>query len=171
MSTREGRQVRGIFRRRWTQVCGAIEKTAAELGLNPSDEEDVANALSMSPPKSAGRRGTRSPSPPKTPPRSTEVRTPPKTPPASTSSAPTPPRTASFSKPFAGTGRESTKVPPIGKVKTEPDFNNNAGVTAKSEDPPDVSQFCHPKTLFRRFFANFGSDVLLNVGLTIIFLI
>ena len=164
--------MRGIFRRRWTKVCGAIEKTAAELGLDTCDEEHLANALSMTPPKSAGRRGSRSPSPPETPPRSTRVRSPPKTPPASTSTAPTPPRSASFSSPPTGTGQKSTKVPLIGYIKMEADINNNnAGVVAKNEEPPDVSQFCQPKTLFRRFLANFGNDVLLNVGLTIIFLI
>ena len=139
MSTTEGRQTRGIFRRRWTKVCGALEKTAAELGLNPSDEEDVANALSMSPPKSAGRRGTRSPSPPKTPP-------------AGTSSTPTPPRSASFGKQSTGTGQASTKMPPIGKVKEEPDVNNNAAV---SEDPPDVSQLLPPKSSPQEVFCEF----------------
>ena len=62
MSEREGRETRGLFRRRWTKVCGALEKTAADLGLSPSDTEDVANVLVMTPPKSARRRGTRSPS-------------------------------------------------------------------------------------------------------------
>ena len=154
MSREEKRDRSGLFQRRWIKVCGAIEKTAAELGLNPSDEENVANVLSMSPPKSAGKREARSPS--RTPPRSTErrgARSPPKTPPASTSSAPTPPRLASFSQPPTGTRQKSTTVPPplVGKVKLETDVNNNAGAAAKSVDPPDVSQFLPPKTLFRRF--------------------
>ena len=142
MSEREGRETRGLFRRRWTKVCGALEKTAADLGLSPSDTEDVANVLVMTPPKSAGKRGTRSPS-----------RSPSRTPPPSTSSAPTPPRSASFSKPSTGARQKSTTVPqpPVGKIKIEPDVNNNTGVAAKSEDPPDVSQFCHLKTLVRRF--------------------
>ena len=158
MSERGRKDKRGLFRRRWIKVCGAIEKTAADLGLNPSDEENVANVLSMSPPKSAGKREARSPS--RTPPRSTErrgARSPPKTPPASTSTAPTPPRLASFSQRPTGTRQKSTTVPPplVGKVKSETDVNNNAGVAAKSVDPPDVSQFCHIKTSLDGF-VNFG---------------
>ena len=143
MSTREGGKTRGLFRRRWTKVCGALEKTAADLGLSPSDEEAVANVLAMTPPKSAGKRGTRSPS-----------RSRSRTPPPSTSSAPTPPRLASFSKPPTGTNQKSTKEPqlPVGKIKAEPDDNNNAS--------DDVSHFLPLRTLFRWFCVFWQNNVL-----------
>ena len=149
MSEREARETCGIFRTRWIKVCGAIRKTAAELGLSPSDEEDIANVLVMSPPKSAGRRGTGSPSPPKTPPSSTRARSPT----AGTSTAFPPPGAASFSPPPTGIDTKSTSGPPPleDKFKVERDINNNAGVAARSEDPPEVSQICHTKTLLRRF--------------------
>ena len=97
----------------------------------------------MSPPKFAGKRETESPSRSPTP----------RTPPPSTSTAPTPPRLASSSKPPAGTRQKSTAMPrpAIGKIKMETDINNNTGVAAKSEDPPEVSQLLPPKALFRRF--------------------
>ena len=141
MSEREGGKSRGIFRGRWIKVSGAIEKTTADLGLSQEDEENIANLLVMSPPKFAGKRESRSPSPP------------PRTPPPSTSSAPTPPRLASFSKPSAGARQKSTTMPrpAVGKIKMEPDINNNTGVAAESKDPPDVSQLLPPKALFRRF--------------------
>ena len=146
MSEEEKKETRGLFRKRWTQVCSAIEKTTAELGLSPEDEENIANVLVMSPPKFAGKRETRSPS-----------RSPSRTPPPSTSSAPTPPRSASFSKPSAGTSQKSTKgpPPPVGKIKVEPDVNNNAGVAAKRVEPPNVSHFCHLKTSLDGF-VSFG---------------
>ena len=155
MSEREGGESRGLFRRRWTKVCGALEKTAADLGLSPSDTEDVANVLVMTPPKSARRRGTRSPS------RSPSRSPPPRTPPPSTSSAPTPPTLASFSKPSAGARQKSTTMPrpAVGKIKMEPDINNNTGVAAKSNDPPDVSQLCHQKPSLEGF-VSFGNNVL-----------
>ena len=151
MSEREGRETRGLFRRRWTKVCGALEKTAADLGLSPSDTEDVANVLVMTPPKSAGKRGTRSPS-----------RSPSRTPPPSTSSAPTPPRPASFSKPSTGTNQKSTKEPPppVGKIKVEPDVNNNAGVATRRKDTPDVSHLLPLRTLFRWFYVFWQNNVL-----------
>ena len=143
MSERGERDKRGIFRERWMKVSGAIEKTTADLGLNQEDEENIANLLVMSPPKFAGKRETESPSRSPTP----------RTPPPSTSTAPTPPRLASSSKPPAGTRQKSTAMPrpAIGKIKMEPDINNNTGVAAKSEDPPEVSQLLPPKALFRRF--------------------
>ena len=142
MSEREGGKSRGLFRQRWTKVCGALEKTAADLGLSPSDTEDVANVLVMTPPKSARRRGTRSPS-----------RSRSRTPPPSTSSATTPPRTASFSKPPTGTSQKSTKVPPlpVGKIKAEPDVNNNGD---------NVSHLLPLRTLFRRFCVSWQNNVL-----------
>ena len=143
MSEREGGKSRGIFRGRWIKVSGAIEKTTADLGLSQEDEENIANLLVMSPPKFAGKRESRSPS--RSPP--------PRTPPPSTSSAPTPPRLASFSKPSAGARQKSTTMPrpAVGKIKMEPDINNNTGVAAESKDPPDVSQLLPPKALFRGF--------------------
>ena len=124
----------------------ALEKTAADLGLSPSDTEDVANVLIMTPPKSAGKRGTRSPS---------------RTPPPSTSSAPTPPRPASFSEPFTGTNQKSTKEPPpVGKIKIEPDVNNNVGVATRRKDTPDVSHLLPLRTLFRWFYVFWQNNVL-----------
>ena len=141
MSFRDDRSKSGILKSRWVKVRRSLRQAAIEVGLESSDEGELANLLAMeSPPRSTSRQR--------------DVNSPPGSPQAGTITAPTPPPFSSRRTPSTGNSPPSTggRAPSTGHEAAEVDPNNNRVKRRGSPAPPqknhqeDVSYFCYSET-------------------------
>ena len=149
MSFRDDCSKSGILRSRWAKVRQSLRQSAIEVGLESSDEGELAFLLAMeSLPQSARS------SPPRATSMQRAVSLPPGSPTAGTSTAPTPPPFPSRRTPSTGNSPPSTggRAPSTGHEAAEVDPNNNRVKRRGSPAPPqenhqeDVSHFCYSET-------------------------
>ena len=154
MSFRDDRSKSGILKSRWVKVRRSLRQAAIEVGLESSDEGELANLLAMeSPPRSTSRQR--------------DVNSPPGSPQAGTSTAPTPPPFSSIRTPSTGNSPPSTggRAPSTGHEAAKLDSNNNGVKRTSSPAPPqenrqeDVS-YLVPIRTSHSFEANFRLKML-----------